>query len=235
MTYPQLNLRLYVLDGNGLPAVLFRRMLMPMWVTPGVRLVSHHPVTPARLAFPRPSRHLEEGSWQWRVERGGSLAVQAWPDSPRVGEGPRLGNWEQTVRYIQERSSGYTEAGGRLHRIDAQHPPAPVWPLRAELQGSDLFPSLFGLPGFASNGGNGQGGQGGLVWPGLHSTWLCPEIPFVFELGLVPQRVPVPHVVPQPMAGRLVSPVWREEARGRSGSGHGGRRAAAGAVLASAA
>jgi hypothetical protein len=239
MTYPQLNLRLYVLDGDGQPGVLFRRMLMPMWVAPGVRLVTHHPATPARLAFPRPSRRVEEGRWRWRVERGGCLEVQAWPDSPRVGEGPRIGNWEQTVRYFTERPSGYTEGGGTLHRIDAQHPPAPVWPLRAELQGSELVPRLFGLPALASNGngaGHGAGhGDSGLVWPGLHSTWLCPEIPFVFELGLITQRVPMPQPVPQPMAGRVVMPVWREEAQGRSGSGRDGRRAAAGAVLASAA
>jgi len=35
--YPQLNLRLYVLDQDGVPSVLFRRMLMPSWVVPGVR------------------------------------------------------------------------------------------------------------------------------------------------------------------------------------------------------
>jgi len=34
--YPQLDLRLCVLDGEGIPAIFFRRMLMPAWVTPGV-------------------------------------------------------------------------------------------------------------------------------------------------------------------------------------------------------
>src|SRR3954469_24811133 len=51
--YPQLNLRLYVLDGEGVPSVLFRRMLMPSWVVPGVRLITHQPGSRARLDFPR--------------------------------------------------------------------------------------------------------------------------------------------------------------------------------------
>ena len=33
--YPQLNVRLYMLDEDGVPSVLFRRMLMPAWVVPG--------------------------------------------------------------------------------------------------------------------------------------------------------------------------------------------------------
>jgi hypothetical protein len=244
MTYPQLNLRLYVLDQDGQPAILFRRMLMPLWLAPGVRLMTHQPVRSARLDFPRPSRNPEEGAWRWRVERGGTAEVQAWPDSPRVGEGPKLGNWEQTVRYFTERTRGYAEeanGSGILHRIDAEHPPSAVWPLRAEVQGVGLFRHLLSVPGKTENGG-------GPAWPSLHSTWLCPEIPFVFELGLA-QRVPLPQpVLAQPAAGRVAAPVVcregheeaekaarRDEKPGRSGSGQEGRRAAAGAVLASAA
>src|SRR6202035_544612 len=43
VSFPQLNVRLYVLDGEGVPAVLFRRMLMPAWLAPGVRLVTGQP------------------------------------------------------------------------------------------------------------------------------------------------------------------------------------------------
>lgn len=243
MTYPQLNLRLYVLDRDGQPSVLFRRMLMPLWLAPGVRLMTHQPVRAARLDFPRPSRTLDEGAWRWRIEHGGLAEVMAWPDSPRVGEGPKLGNWEQTVRYFTERTSGYVEGArgaGILHRVDAEHPPSTVWPLRAEVQGVGLFRHLLAVPPLSENGG-------GPVWPALHSTWLCPEIPFVFELGLT-HRVPVPQPVLQPAAGRVAAPVVCREGHedgekkvgcgekpGRSGSGQEGRRAAAGAVLASAA
>jgi hypothetical protein len=202
--YPQLNLRLYVLDEDGRPSVLFRRMLMPSWVVPGVRLITHQPASRARLDFPRPSRQAGDGPWLWKVERGGSLEVRAWQDSPRIGEGPRIGTWEQTVRYFYERPRGYAESAGALHRIDALHPAADTWPLRVELSGEELFGRLLPLAG------NGDGGA--VHWPGLHSAWLCPEIPFVFELSLVP-KVQVAPSLPQPAAGRVVSPMLRRVLR----------------------
>ena len=86
--------------------------------------------------------------------------------------------------------------------------------MRAEVEGDGLLPRLLDL-------------APGTHWPGLHSVWLCPEIPFVFELGLV-LRVPVaPATMPQPAAGRVVSFFDRPAAR-RTAPG-----AAAGLVLAS--
>jgi hypothetical protein len=198
--YPQLDLRLCVLDGQGVPSVLFRRMLMPAWVTPGVRLLTHHPASRARLDFPRPSKNPGDGGpWVWKVGRGGgSLQVRAWQHSPQAGEGPRLGNWEQTVRYFEERPRGYTEGTGTLHRIEAGIPHAACWPLRVELRGEDVLGPWLGLEG----NGSGPG------WPQLHSAWLCPEVPFVFELGLVPQIQMAPSV-PSPAAGRVAAPVLR--------------------------
>lgn len=193
--YPQLNLRLYVLDEEGIPSILVRRMLTPAWVAPGVRLVTHQPVSRARLDFPRPSRNVDGGPWLWRVERGGRLEVRAWPDSPAVGEGPRLGSWDQEVRYFQERPRAYAEDSGVLHRIDARHPTSAIWPLRAEIHADGLLPRLFLL-------------ASGARWPGLHSAWLCPEIPFVFDLGIVTKMSPAP-ALPQPAAGRVAA-VWRQ-------------------------
>jgi hypothetical protein len=193
--YPQLNLRLYVLDGGGVPSVLFRRMLMPSWVVPGARLITHQPASRARLDFPRPSHALGDSPWLWKVERGGSLEVRAWQDSPRIGEGPRIGSWEETVRYFYERPRGYAVSGGVLHKIDARHPQADAWPLRVELSGEDLLRRWLPL---------GRDGNGAVPWPGLHSAWLCPEIPLVFELGLAPKARVAPGM-PQPAAGRVVS------------------------------
>jgi hypothetical protein len=201
--YPQLNLRLYVLDGDGVPSVLFHRMLMPSWVVPGVRLITHQPASHARLRFPRPSQHAGDGPWLWRVQRGGSLEVRAWQDSPRIGEGPRIGTWEQTVRYFYERPRGYAVSGGALHKIEARHPDATNWPLRVEMAGDDVLGRLFPMGSGGAVGSRSNGGDG---WPGLHSAWLCPEIPFVFELGLTP-KVRVAPGMPQPAAGRVVSPV----------------------------
>jgi hypothetical protein len=197
LCYPQLNLRLYVLDDEGTPSVLFRKMLMPAWVAPGVKLMTHQPASRARLDFPHPSLSAGDGPWLWRAKRRGSLEVRAWQGSPLVGEGPRIGSWEETVHYIQERTRGYAEGSGTLHRIDASHRPAAVWPLRAELRAADLLTRLLPLEG--NNGGG---------WPQLHSAWLCPQIPFAFELGIVP-KVAVAPTVPHPAAGRVASPVLR--------------------------
>jgi hypothetical protein len=195
--YPQLDLRLCVLDPQGVPSVLLRRMLMPAWLTPGVRLLTHHPASRARLDFPRPSRNPGVGGpWTWKVQRGGSLQVRAWQHSPQVGEGPRLGNWEQTVRYFEERPRGYTEGAGSLHRIESGVPQAACWPLRVELRGENVLSSWLHLER------NGSAAS----WPQLHSAWLCPEVPFVFELGLVPQLQMAPSV-PSPAASRVATPV----------------------------
>lgn len=197
--YPQLDLRFYVLDAEGVPSVLFRRMLMPAWVTPGVRLLTHQPASRARLDFPRPSRHPGEGGpWTWKVARHGAFEVRAWQDSPQVGEGPRLGSWEQTVRYFSERSRGYSEGSGALHRIEAGAPQAACWPVRAELRGDDVLSPWLPLDR------NGSAP----AWPAVHSAWLCPEVPLVFELGLVPQIQMVPST-PSPAAGRVAAPVLR--------------------------
>ena len=220
--YPQLNVRLYVLDEDGVPSVLFQRELMPAWVAPGVRLVSHHPAASARLDFPRPSREAGASSWSWRAERGGTLTVRAWVHSPVVGEGPRIGSWDETVRYFQERPRGYAVHGGALHRVDASHPPVEaVWPLAAEVVGGDsllrrLLPLAPGLPGpphpshasqhpsHQAAPGVPQDGHGHL--PALHSSWLCPEMPFSFVFDLVPRVHPVVQHLPHPAAGRISSP-----------------------------
>ena len=217
--YPQLNVRVYVLDEDGVPSVLFQRELMPAWVAPGVRLVSHHPAASARLDFPRPSREAGAGSWSWRAERGGTLTVRAWVHSPAFGEGPRLGSWDETVRYFQERPRGYAVQGGALHRVEASHPPVEgVWPLAAEVVGGDsllrrLLPFAPGLqspphppPPHPSHPTlpAPQDGDGHL--PALHSSWLCPEMPFSFVFDLVPRVHPVVQRLPHPAAGRISSP-----------------------------
>ena len=86
-----------------------------------------------------------------------------------------------------------------------------VWPLTAEVDGDGLLPRLLDL-------------QPGTPFPPLHSAWLCPEIPFVFELGLV-LRVPAPAtpVLAQPAAGRVVSFRW-PSADAPGGRGTGARR-----------
>jgi uncharacterized protein YqjF (DUF2071 family) len=191
VSYPQLNFRLYVLDDDGVPSVLFRRMLMPVWVVPGIRLLTGQPAAVARLDFPRPSESIGEESWTWRVDRGSVFEVRARQDSPFFGPGPRFGSWEKTVEYFHERPRGYTLGSGEQpRRIDASHPPVVVWPVKAEVGATGLLDEILPL---ADGVGSG--------WPALHSSWLCPEIPFAFDLGLVP-KVEMAQSVPHPAASR---------------------------------
>ena len=100
---------------------------------------------------------------------------------------------------------------GRLHRITVAPTRVSVWPVSAEVDGDGLLPRLLDV-------------RPGTIWPGLHSAWLCPEIPIVFELGLV-LKVPVaPASLPQPAAGRVVS-FFRPSVSGAAGAPPERRRA----------
>ena len=140
------------------------------------------------------------------MERGETLEVRAWQDSPAVGQGPRIGSWEQTVEYISERSRGYAVEDGELHRVEAEHPRVVVWPLRAEIGDAGLLTSLLSLTHGATHG------TAAAAWPALHSAWLCPEIPFVFDLGFVPKMQVAPSL-PQAAASRSAARVVLPETR----------------------
>lgn len=167
--YPQLNVRVYVVDREGIPGVLFRRMLVPGWVLPGMRLLSKHPADAARLHYPRPGRKPPDDEfWRWRAESDeGRLWVRAQASSPCVGAGPSLGSWPQTVDYFRQRPHGYSLATDGLRLIDTSHPEVPVWPMKAEIEETGLLESCLGHQ----------------PWPQLHSAFLCPAIPFIFELA----------------------------------------------------
>ena len=186
LSYPQLNVRLYTVDCDGVPSVIFRDMMFPRWVKPAVALAARHPVSTARFDFPEPSLDPGGDAWRWVVEQGKRLEVVARRGSGLPGAGPSLGSWEETVRFFRERPRGYVEAGGRLHRIETEHPPVPVWPLEAEVADAGLLDELLPLRGVD-------------VWPPLHSAWLCPEIPFVFDFHLVP-KVQLEAAMPTPAA-----------------------------------
>jgi len=181
LSYPQLNLRLYVLDDDGVPSVFFHTVLVPGWVVPAARAVGQLPAAAAHFRYPPPSRQVPAGSWTWRVRRGSSLRVEASQASPRVGEGPALGSWDDTVRYFRERSRGYAEVAHELRRVETEQPRVAVWPVAAEVADAGLLADCLPLAG----GGDGRGGGGGGGgWPPLHSAWFCPEIPFTFELSV---------------------------------------------------
>lgn len=169
-TYPQLNLRLYAVDADRMPSVVFIDMLMPWWVGPAVRWVAKSPASTARFTYPRPSDEPEVGEWSWEVRQGGRLEVRARRGAPAVaGE---LGGWRETVRFFRDRPRGYLVSGGKLRRVETEYPRVEVWPMVAEVAEDSLLQRVLPVAG---------------GWPRLHSSWLCPEVPFVFDLAVVPQ------------------------------------------------
>ncbi|NJL28622.1 MAG: hypothetical protein HC897_12400, partial [Thermoanaerobaculia bacterium] len=110
--------------------------------------------------------------------------VAARPAAPFAGTGPKLGTWEQSIEYFRNRRNAYALRGKRLRTITTERTAPAVWPLKVDIATAELVAAC--LPGAA-----------GQPWPELHSAWLCPEIPFHFEISrplevrLARQGVPV--------------------------------------------
>ncbi len=188
LSYPQFNLRLYVIDGDGVPAVLFRTVLVPGWVVPSMRVVADQPAQSGQFDYPRPSKTPGDEGWRWRVRRRGELRVVARQQAPCPGHGPSLGSWERLTRFFNQRRRGYFEGPLGLKRVDARHEASAFWPLEVEVETGSLLDQCLPLADAA--------------WPLPHSAFLCPEIPFVFELGDADER----------LVGRAASPVAADPA-----------------------
>ena len=161
LSHPQLGVRICAVDEEGHPVFLIRRHLVPAWALPGARLVGGQPALAARFDFPQASVEPDSEGRRWTVLKGRGLIVHARLASPRVGEGPSLGSWEQTVAHFSRRPAYLAHPGG-LQRLDGEARPKEVLPMEATLERQDLLVECLGISG------------GGL--PGLHSAWLCPQV-----------------------------------------------------------
>jgi hypothetical protein len=170
ISYPQFHLRLHVLDHDDLPAVWLRHVLVPNWVLPGVRWFGQQPARGGRFRFPSPSSELDRDEWRWEVSRGRALVVAARQSSPRVGSGPSLGSWQQVVDCLRMRARAYVNTATGVRAINTNQRSVALWPVRVSFEEIGLLRSSEALVGAAE-------------WPNLHSSWICPEIPFSFELG----------------------------------------------------
>ena len=192
LSYPQMNCRVYVFDGDGVPSVLFRRMLVPLWSVPVSRLLARQPAEAARFSYPRPSEGPRGDSWSWSIRRRRSLKVTARLASPGFGVGPRLGSWEQTLDYFRQRSRGYVVWDRRLRPIKTTRTSTAVWPLAVEVSSADLVAECFDEIGTE-------------IWQNPHSAWLCPEIPFLFQLAELRALTMTQNRVPAAEAGSAMA------------------------------
>ena len=175
LSYPQLNFRFYVTDHEEVPSIFLHRLLVPHWVVPSSRWLAGQPSVGGRFSFPVPSLEDDTGSWQWEVHRDASLKLTACQGSPQVGAGPSLGSWERMTSYFSQRRRAYLVSAGGLRSVETSQRSVPIWPLSIEIQDRQLLDFCLPLPEDT-------------VWPELHSAWLCPEIPFVFELDTAASR-----------------------------------------------
>ncbi len=171
LSYPQMNCRVYVFDGEGVPSVLFRRMVVPGWVVPMSRWLGRQPASSGHFEYPRPSDEPRSDHWRWsiqqqqqRLELAGKLA------SPQVGVGPQLGSWQVALDYFRQRPRGYVVWKRQLRPLRTSRVSLEVWPLAVEVASAGLIAECFSEVDPA-------------VWLTPHSAWLCPEIPFRFELA----------------------------------------------------
>jgi hypothetical protein len=190
LSFPQLNFRLYVLDDEDAPAVLFAAILVPSWMVPTAILVAGQPARAARFEH-KGEPGSASGSWEWQVAAHGGPVGRGQPraglhcvatlGSPQIGAGPQIGGWQQTVDYVRLRNRGYALSRGALKRIETEQPAVAVSPVTVELRDAALPPALLGAPD----------------WPELHSAWVCPEMRMRFDLAperalALPRQFPVP-------------------------------------------
>ncbi len=187
-SYPQFSLAVTVTDAQGVPSLLFRRILVPPWVMPAARFVARQPVTTARLEYDRPSEELEAETWRWLVEKEGSLEVSARLGSPL---GPKECSLEDLVQFFRQRRRGYYQTGKGFRYLETKIPEAPSWPLIPEATETSLLSHCLPL-------------AAGQQWPQPQSAVLFPELPLISELLLAPQIALAPGM-PQPAASRRCS------------------------------
>ena len=169
-SYPQFHLRFYVRDHEDVPSVFFHSILVPGWVVPSARWVAHQPALAAHFRYPRPMATPENQDWNWEVHRQVPLRLSARTAPPGVTAGPSLGTWDRTVDYFRLRSRGYVWSAGGLHPVETSQRSVPHWPLTVEIEDPSLLSRCLSL-------------AEELPWPAVHSAWLCPEVPYEFELN----------------------------------------------------
>ena len=170
LSYPQFHLRLYVRDHEDVPAVFFQSVLVPSWVVPSARLFAHQPAVAGQFRYPNPSADPHPERWDWEVRRGSILRLVARSGAPSLGPGPSLGSWDQMVVYFRHRERGYVASPSGLRQVETSQRRVPLVPVVTEFEEDSLLTSCLPL-------------SQGTEWPQVHSAWLCPEIPFIFEVA----------------------------------------------------
>ncbi|MEM7049023.1 MAG: DUF2071 domain-containing protein [Acidobacteriota bacterium] len=180
LSYPQLHLRFSVFDAQGDPAFYVASLLVPAWVAPATAMLARQRSMGARFRFPATARLRSDERWRWSVRNGSAFEVEGRFGAPTATD---LGGWDDTVAYVMERPRSYIPVGHRLRRIDSEPVQIEPRPITAEILDLSLLVAL----------------EEAFDGTPVHSAWLCPSLPMVFELGAVPTpklRTALPQTAP---------------------------------------
>lgn len=180
VSYPQCQLHVCALDGDGIECVWVFAMLLPNWLATSVRWVAGRPARGARLSYPAAGDPGFRGErWQWSIRRGKALAVEAELSVPPPGPGPSLGSWQETLAYFRRQRLEYVHVRGAWRRVEVERSGTGAIPVSAHVLEDGLITEHLG---------------GGLErLPGVHSAWLVPSVNLSFEYAVEGESAALPE------------------------------------------
>ncbi len=183
LSYPQVNLRVAVLDAEGVAAVLLLRELVPAWVVPIARAAGGQPASAALLDFPAPAPAALLEPRRWAFSAGTRFEVTARAGAP-PGGATLGGDFAAAVNRVRDRPRAYLPAGGGLRRVERVHARAEAVPAAVELGRVDWLEAR--LPSVDPE-----------LWRAPAIAFLVPTARLRFALE-EPHARPVPAQVPAP-------------------------------------
>lgn len=181
LSYPQVNLRVAVLDDEAVPSVLLLRELVPAWVVPIARAAGGQPASSALFDFPAPAPTALLERRTWSFSAGTRFEVHAKAGPPPVGA---VGGFAGAVARVRDRPRAYLAAGGRLRRVEREHARVDAVPAAVEMARADWLGAR--LPAVEP-----------VLWTSLWSAFLVPNASLRFEVeeqraATLPAQVPAP-------------------------------------------
>lgn len=164
VSHPQANLRLYVVDRDHRPAVLFLALWVPGWVSGLMRTLGGVPAQRAKMDFPD-GPVLPGAQGCWSVRCGECFQVETRPGGVA---GRELGSWTETVDFFRRREVGYLTGKHGLRQVNAAQPDADAVPVSVSIADASLARRSMG---------------DALEGRPVQSSFLCETLPLELELS----------------------------------------------------
>ena len=103
VSFPQLTVRVCVLDAEGVASFFVPALKVPAWVLPTMKLVAPRSARMATFDVPPSGSMPGDEPLRWRVRGRGALEVAVCAGARWDPVEPDLGGFEGVVRYVQRR------------------------------------------------------------------------------------------------------------------------------------